>query len=337
MSVTVLLAAYHGERYIGEQLDSILGQTVPGIRILASDDGSTDGTRRILDEYQRQYPERVFLRHRNGGRQTVERDGETASGNGPQTAGLPPAAANFFWLIGQALDQSVMSTSDYFLLSDQDDVWYPKKVETLLNAMGKVEHGNLPVLLHSDMEVVDKDRKVLAESLFAYQHIRPDRKTLSEILVENPVTGGAVMMNRAMAELAKEPPGSCFMHDWWLAVLASCFGVIEFVAEPLYQYRQHETNTLGAGETGTLKRLEKRTRQSEEVRERYGRMFVQAQEFLALYGDRLSEEKKRTLKAYLALPGQSPWERLSSIRRNHFYKSSRLQTLAQCVTIPRER
>ena len=111
--ITVLWAAWNGEAYIEEQLDSILGQELQTehLEILVSDDGSTDQTRNILKRYEESYPDQVKLNHRSEER----KENDLADG-------IPAAAGNFFWLLSQA------GGSDYFMLSDQDDVWKPNKV-----------------------------------------------------------------------------------------------------------------------------------------------------------------------------------------------------------------
>ena len=324
--ITVLLAAWNGSAYIEEQLDSILGQDgveLGDLRIVISDDGSTDDTREILENYRAQFPEQIVLKHRSAERKAKD-----------LADGIPAAAGNFFWLLSQAGD------SEYVMLSDQDDVWKPNKIETLMMEMmcQEVLNGaDQPILVHSDMEVVDANLKTIRPSFFKYQKCDPARTQFSELLVENSVTGGAVMMNRALVELLKERPAACFMHDWWIALAASCFGTISWVEEPLYLYRQHGNNTLGAKETGSVKDVAERLESSRaaQVEENYRKMAAQAHAFGKMYGDRMNEEQKAILRAYLALRYQSPVGRLKNIVKNRFFKSSKLQTLAQCVTIPR--
>lgn len=317
--ITVLVAAYQGEKYLEEQLDSILAQTLKDINIVISDDGSTDGTWELTRRYVSQYPGQVrCLRH-------IQGDGQCGA------TGINPVAANFFWLLSQA-------KGDYILLSDQDDVWRKDKAECMLFHMKRAEKRwgrETPILLYSDARVVDQDLNQIARSFLKYQNIDPKRTSLNEILVENPATGGAMMFNAALHTYLKKEPEQCMMHDWWIALTASCFGRIKCVREPLYDYRQHGNNMLGARKTGSVEDIRQRLRRGEQVREQYDRMFAQAASFLNCYESRLSKRQVDMLQEYLSLPYQGVLGKMNIIRRNHFYKSSRLMTAAQCISMPR--
>lgn len=361
--ITVLMATWQGKKYLEQQLDSILAQTVP-VRILISDDGSDDGTREMLDQYREWYPKQIRLVHHKQVLEDAGTDAESSNAEASNTealsAGTPdtdaegtkssvrsgiksgtksrisPAAENFFWLMSQAvLDEK----NEYILLSDQDDVWFNDKVKTMIRKMKEVEKQlgkDCPVLLHSDMEVVDENLNLIDESFFAYQHCNPARNTLAEVLVENPATGGAMMMNRALLELVKDQPKYCCMHDWWIALTAVSFGVTGCCPDSLYQYRQHGDNTLGAKMTGSMEDMKERLENQEQVEENYQNMMRQAAVFLHHFGPQLAEEQRSVLRAFLALPLQTPAGRMKNILRNHFFKSSKLQTMAMCVTIPRK-
>ena len=316
--IAVLLASFQGEAYIEAQLDSILAQTVPGIQIIVSDDGSTDQTRRILERHQRYYPEQIVLRHR-------DKDGEFKN----REPFIPAPAMNFFWLMSQ-------TDADYVLLSDQDDVWDSRKVEKLLWMMREFEVPGLPALVYSDMEVVDAGLREISPSFFAYSHIDPDRYMFPKILVENAVTGGALMMNRSLLQLARKVPRACFMHDWWIALCASCFGHMICVREPLSLYRQHQDNVLGARATGSVRGLWQRSFRKRQVEDNYCRMFMQAAAFGEMHWKQMETYERIVLKAFLSLPEKTPAQRLRTIGQHYFYKTSWLQTIAQCVTIPKD-
>lgn len=358
--ITVLVAAYQGETYLEEQLDSILNQTLTDLQVFISDDGSTDGTWELARQYAARYPGRVHcMRHprdvvavdENLRDESLEDEslkdknledkmsGDKSRPNGNTSDGevfweagrLNPAAANFFWLLSRA-------EGDYIMLSDQDDVWREDKAECLLFHMKKAEKQwgkDTPVLLYSDARVVDRELKEIAPSFLKYQHISPSRTSLNEILVENPVTGGAMMFNAALLPYISKAPRQCVMHDWWIALTASCFGHITCVKEPLYSYRQHGSNTLGARRTGSLEDLKERMNRGGLVKERYDQMFTQASCFLERFGPSLTKRQREVLRAYLSLPYQRLRGRMKTVRRYHFHKSSRIQTVAQCFTIPR--
>ena len=314
--VSVILASYQGAAYIREQIDSILAQSIP-LRLIISDDGSTDGTTEILQAVEREDPERVCL--------MPHQKSEGSS--------LPPAAANFFWLLAHVED-------DYILFSDQDDLWETDKAEVLLADLQEAETRlgkDCPLLVYSDMKVIDADGKVLGESFMRYQGIDPSRTELAQILVENPVTGGAMMINRALMRLLSQAPEVCVMHDWWAALTAAAFGRILYEARPLSCYRQHDHNTLGAARTGSAGEVKKRLTAEGKKRaaEGYRQIFAQAAAFRRHYDRFLTAEQKQILAACCRLPQETPPVRLLAIGRYGFTKSAPLLTLSQCLTIPK--
>ena len=228
--IEILMAAYNGTPYIREQIDSILGQTDTNWHLTISDDGSTDGTDAIIDEYARQYPgrvQRVYSGRRFGG-----------------------AKGHFFWLTEQC-------DADYIAYCDDDDTWRPDKLEKLQKAMRDAEErlGNdKPLLVFSDQTVTDDKLNKLAPSLMRYQKQYFEYFDYRSILLQNVVTGGAMMVNRALARLALRcvEPSQVIMHDWWMAAVAARFGEIVYIDEPLGAYRQHGHNSVGAKNVGSL-------------------------------------------------------------------------------------
>lgn len=305
--ITVLMATYQGARYIREQLDSILAQTAADIQVLIADDHSTDGTNQIIKEYEAQYSNRITcLRY------------DTPSGG---------AAANF----GQLLRQV---SSGYVMLSDQDDIWLLHKAERLLEKMKslEVEFGKAtPILVHSDMKVADEHGNSVYSSFFQYQHIIPARNRLNQLLVENNVTGAATMVNEAMLPYLQDIPADCFMHDWWMALVACCVGKIGWVEEPLYLYRQHGTNSLGA--KTQMEQYVSRISRKEQVRENYRKMFRQAEQLQKQLEPKLTAEQKQCLQAFSSLPQKSRAEKIRIIKKFRFYKSSWINTVGMCLNI----
>ena len=101
------------------------------------------------------------------------------------------------------------------------------------------------------------------------------------------------------------------MHDHWLALLANCFGEIQYLPYASYAYRQHGENVLGAKKASVLRECEGRLAASKEkdkkdtIHSSYRALFAQGRELKRLFGDRLPEIKRRVLEAFLSLEGKS--------------------------------
>lgn len=223
--VAVLLATYNGERFIREQLDSLLAQTFSDFTVYVSDDGSSDATLLIIEECQAQNTGKIAFVNKE------ERKGG--------------ACANFLFLL-ESVD------SELYMFCDQDDVWHKDKIQKTVEMYNSIGGTGAPVLIHSDVTVVDENLNVISESVFHYSDLQK-KLTWKGYLVENNVMGCTALINRELANLykasaAKLDKGLIFMHDIFFAQIASLLGDIYLIDEPLMLYRQHEANRLGAGE-----------------------------------------------------------------------------------------
>lgn len=222
LEVEVLLATYNGERFLREQIDSILAQDYPALRILASDDGSTDSTPDILREYALRFPARFHVG-----------DGAAPSGS---------AKANFLRLMR-------LTTALFVCFADQDDVWLPGKVSRSMEAMRELErrHGSdSPLLVFTDLSVVDQELRTLHPSMWKHAGIDPSTvHRLQRLLGQAIVTGCTMTVNRPLLELACSMPPAATMHDRWIALLASAMGASAYISEPQVLYRQHGANVIG--------------------------------------------------------------------------------------------
>ena len=153
------------------------------------------------------------------------------------------AAAHFAYLFDN-------TPPGYVMFSDQDDVWLPFKVSRTLAEMRRVESEcpGAPVLVHTDLKVVNGDLSPRADSFMRYSRLRGTRTRLSKLLIQNVVTGCTVMVNAPLCVCARGTLDSprMRMHDWWLALAASAFGRVGYVPEATLLYRQHGTNSVGA-------------------------------------------------------------------------------------------
>lgn len=266
--IEILLPAYNGGPYLREQLDSILAQTDEGWHLTVSDDGSTDGSDGVLDGYAARFPEKI-TRVVSGRRFGCARD-------------------HFFWLTGQC-------DAGYFAYSDQDDVWKPEKLARLRGLMAQAEQAlgeHTPILVFSDQEVTDGALNTIAPSLMRYQRMYFERFDYRSILMQNVVTGGAMMGNRALAQraMACRAPGQTIMHDWWLAAVAARFGEIRYLDEPLGLYRQHGDNSVGAKDVSSFGYFLHKLATLPQLRRLLVDKKRQARVFLETYRAELTEE-----------------------------------------------
>ncbi len=301
MRVQVLLSTYNGKAYLKPQMDSLLEQDHPNVKILVRDDGSTDGTGALLRQYAAVNDNVRVLFGENVG-----------------------VTQSFF----QLLEQS-SPTADYFALCDQDDVWRPDKVSRAVEWLGRSAH-EVPALYCSRLTVVDEDMKVLGSS-------ENPGKGLSfrNALVQSSIFGCSSVVNRpARNLLLREFPGQTCAHDWWIYLVVSALGTVLYDRESRILYRKHASNvsgiTLGIRDTWMVK-----------IRRflKYGKLKLvakQAEEFRRIYGGLLSEENKRVLDRFLESRKQF-WPRLRYAFSCDVYRQSRRDHLILKVLIVLDR
>ncbi|QCT22031.1 glycosyltransferase family 2 protein [Jejubacter calystegiae] len=231
IKVDVVLACYNGEKFIAEQIDSILNQSHKNISLIITDDGSSDKTSNIIELYQ-QTDNRVIVisKERAGGViQNFER-------------GLSA------------------SSSDYIMLSDQDDIWHTDKIKICLEKAVKEECGkeNGPLLIYSDLCLVNERLDVISTSFYQYSGLNPERNLHIENLSwMGSVMGCTILMNRAALNLVLPFRYPLVMHDHWLAFKTLESGRIFYLDKPLVYYRQHSENVSGGlgGNKNIFKRM----------------------------------------------------------------------------------
>ena len=224
--IDILMSTFNGERYLGEQIRSILGQSFAEFRLVVRDDGSADGTLALIEELCRE-DERI----------TLLRDSE---GN----LGL---RRSFMRLLEA-------SEGEYFMFADQDDVWLPEKIERSMEAIKRLEsssEASKPLLVFTDLRITNDRLEPIDDSLWHYQRLRPEiSRDWKRLLAQNVVTGCTILANRAAARAALPFALPEMMHDHWVAVNAAKFGKIGYISEPTVLYRQHSANAEGGRDFG---------------------------------------------------------------------------------------
>lgn len=229
--ITIVMATYNGEKYLHNQIDSILKCDLFDSLVeefIITDDNSIDATLDILEEYRKKESKILILKNNRLG-----------------------VKLNF-------LTGMLKSKSKYIVLCDQDDVWEANKLSVLYDEIKRVEQQkNKPALVFSDSSVVDKDLKIINESFMLQNNFDVScRLNTSMLLFKNVCQGCVMIFNRDLLKyLNASGVSEWVMHDWMLIVIASQKGVVSYVSDKLIKYRIHGGNVVGVNKNGLLKKI----------------------------------------------------------------------------------
>ena len=225
--ISVALCTHNGARYVGEQVESILAQTLPVHEIVLGDDESRDGTVDIVRSLVAGSEIDLVVREHRPGLGIRE---------------------NF-------ADAVAATSGDVVALSDQDDLWHADRLARLVPALEDAQ------LVHSDARLVDEHRRPFGEGLLASLEASPrelrelmDGDALTVLLRRNLVTGATVVMRGDFARAALPVPEG-WLHDEWFAMLAAIEGRLRLIPEQLTDYRQHGANQVGAKRFSLMEKL----------------------------------------------------------------------------------
>ena len=206
--ISIAMATYNGERYIKEQLESILKQSYHNLEIIICDDLSNDSTVKVIEEYQRTDSRiKLFINKSNLG-----------------------FKKNF--------EKSILlCNGEYIALSDQDDIWKVNKIEILMSKIDSYD------LIHSASSLIDENSNLISplwikEDDFKY--------SFEKLVFGNTITGCTILLKKELLKDFSPIPNGEKYHDWWLALLASKNNGIVYEPTPLVQYRQHAAQDTGA-------------------------------------------------------------------------------------------
>lgn len=214
--VSILMATYNGESFLKEQLDSLLAQTYSNFEVIISDDASTDRTISIIDKYLKKYSNIVLIKNNfNVG-----------------------YVKNFERLIS-------VCQNDYIALCDQDDIWDVNKVNIQVDIMLQLEKKvqNIPILIHSDLKMIDENSNLINNSYFRYRGYRlKNQKDLGHILGPCGILGNTVFFNKILKEKILPFPEDVENHDYWIALINELLGKRVTLLDALVEYRIHNDN-----------------------------------------------------------------------------------------------
>lgn len=221
--ISIVLCTYNGKNYIKEQLNSIYNQTLLPNEIIICDDRSTDNTIEIIKNWIIDKKTSIDIK-------IIVNEEQL----GP---------------IKNFEKGLLLSRGSYIFFCDQDDIWLPCKIEKTYTKMKEMEtlYGDIPLLVHTDLMVVDKHLRLINYSMFQSQGLKNAEKyPLKTLLVQNYITGCTMMINKIAKQESLPFPNKIIMHDWWMGLIVAATGKIGFINEPTIKYRQHGHNTIGA-------------------------------------------------------------------------------------------
>jgi rhamnosyltransferase len=230
--VQILLSTYNGEKYLSDQIESICKQTFENWELIIRDDGSTDSTVKIIQKFADANKNIIFLNKENIANLGV--------------------VNSFFELMR-------LGSGDLYMFCDQDDIWLPDKIEYSLGLIKTSNSDNVPLAACTDVSETDLELNITRKKLY----LNP-RTRFKEILVENRAQGSTMIFNDACRKIALQiEPIDIPMHDWWIALVASCFGDLIFGEKVTMLYRQHENNVEGSKKStkGIISSITKRKKQ----------------------------------------------------------------------------
>ena len=217
--IQILLATYNGEKFLREQLDSIVNQEYKFWELLIHDDGSNDNTILILNKYQNKFPNKIRLLI----------DQKIFSS----------ASKNFFHLM-----ENRSREANLYCLCDQDDIWHKSKLKFFVERYNSKEDKE-PLLIHSDLSLIDDKGQLLENSHNKLINNQKNFISKNTALYYNAVPGCAMSINSALADKISYCK-YMVMHDWWILLSAIYQNAnIIYINFPLVKYRQHSENVLG--------------------------------------------------------------------------------------------
>ena len=222
MKTDILLSTFNGAAFLDDLMQSLYAQTYTNWQLIVRDDGSTDGTIDLLNQWQEKDEERITILN-------------------SENRNLGPKKS-----FEKLLEYS---KSDYIMFCDQDDYWLPHKIENTLTKMKLLEqqYPDIPALVFSDLTVVDKMLREIHSSFWEFIKVNPENvHNIYRLLINNPVVGCTVMINKKVKSLVLPFPEQAVMHDWWVALKVSQKGVIDYLPQPTILYRLHNKNSIGA-------------------------------------------------------------------------------------------
>jgi rhamnosyltransferase len=297
LSIAILMSTYNATQFLNEQIESIRNQSYRKWELYIRDDGSDDSTREMIRKYAEEDDRIVFLNDKN-----IVNLGVINS---------------FMRLLKEV-------SADFYMFCDQDDVWKENKIQITLNEMLNCDYESRPVLVHTDLQVVDEKLNTLSRSFINRQKL-PTLSKLNNLVIQNNVTGCTVMINQKLKDLVNEKSTGIRMHDWWFALVAKCFGEIRFISEATILYRQHSGNVVGSATF--LKKITRGYALSEMMNSILLAIH-QDKCFLVEYSGKMSQDQLLMFNDFTEILSRPSIQRIKILRKYDVRKYGKIRNIA---------
>ena len=272
--IDILMATYNGEKYLVEQLDSIINQTYRNWNLLIRDDNSTDKTLEIIQNYHKK-DKRIKILKDNKGNLGIVR--------------------NFEELLKS-------SESEFIMFSDQDDIWVENKLDMYLKMIEKIK--NKGFMIHSDAILFDKNKSNILKDTFISK--KAINKGLENVFFNYFVQGATILISKEIKNFILPFPKEVYLHDRYIHLISELFFERIFVNKALIYYRQHGDNQIGAKNTIRellLKRyFDERDRQLIKIiYNKYGSLLTEDKKKLIEEYFKITDIKKNRFNRFLNL------------------------------------
>ncbi|MEJ5114519.1 glycosyltransferase family 2 protein [Erwinia billingiae] len=294
--VSILFCSYNGEKYLREQLDSIIGQTHTNWTLYISDDGSTDNTSRIIEEYKNKLPDNKLILLK-----------------GPSKG----FAANFLSLM-----KNPHIKSSYYAFSDQDDIWLETKLERAVGMVKVAESNNsTPFVLYGGRtRLINEYKEIIGHSSIFKRDFK-----LENALLQSYSGGNTMLFNDALKKKVESLPEEITIvsHDWYLYIICSAFaGVNVYDPEPQILYRQHSNNIVGSN-LGVLSKIERFRRLFQGQFAEWNKINKKSLDF---FYEELDPAQQETINRFYSCGSSHLLTRVRGLRSAKVYRQSGLET-----------
>lgn len=301
--VTILMATYNGEKYIYDQIESIINQTFTNWKLLIRDDGSTDSTIKILEKFENQDSRIIIIRDEVGN-------------------------------LGQCLNFNELMKNvkldSYVMFADQDDVWLPTKVEESMKEIKKIEriHGTeAPIVVYTNYNIVNSKLDYI-NTAYDKLDLNAYHPIANRLLIQNWLMGCTMIINNKLLKYSLEVPIEADNHDNWIALIASMTGHAHYLNKITMLHRLHSNNVTTNDETtnikNRIKRVGKRFKENEKA-------FVKRQRLNYLIEQHLKNNipgfENKSLDNYGGILKSRGIKSVIFAVKNKYYATNKVQTI----------